>query len=221
MKKTTIIASLLTIIMLGTVIADETTSTNLIKNGSFEDVDSAGIPKKGTWFRSWYVHGGGDAGKQLKDKWSSKAVTITIEDKTPAGKRFALFYTPKAINADRADSKKGMPMISNGFGANIAVPVNDKATKYQLSFMLRGKTAKIPGLNRFVVVVNFKGSSDKVYKCKSTGKAIIKHLKMTDSWKQEKVSIAIPPKTSFVSLYLKLYGCGEAMIDDVKLQAAE
>lgn len=34
-----------------------TTGPNLLKNGSFENVDAKGSPvKKGEWYRSWHVH---------------------------------------------------------------------------------------------------------------------------------------------------------------------
>ncbi|MCF6176444.1 MAG: hypothetical protein L3J71_11845 [Victivallaceae bacterium] len=197
---------------------------NLIKNGSFEQVDAKGKPKKGTWFRSWHVHslpGKQAEAKALIKKADSTVITTTATENPPDGKRYAKYITPASVNAMRSDPKNGLPMISNGFGANIAVPVNDKATKYLLSFMLCGKLAKVPGLNKFVIVVSFKGGSDKVYKCKSTGKGMVKHVSMTGNWSKITVPVQVPAKTTFVSLYLKLYGGGEANIDDVKLQATK
>jgi hypothetical protein len=44
---------------------------------------------------------------------------------------------------------------------------------------------------------------------------------MTDDWSKANVTFTVPPKTKTVNLYLKLYGCGQAMVDDVKLQIAK
>jgi hypothetical protein len=204
--------------MLSTAIAGEKSSSNVIINGSFEDVDAEGIPVKGTWRQSWHVHTNTDASKQLKKKWQDRVAVLTIAENATDGKRCALFYTPEEINEDREDKEQGKPMISNGLGTTIAIPVSDQTTNYQLNFMLRGKLAKVPGLNKFVVVIYFKGGDDKIWRCKKTGKNVVKHFAMTDSWKKQNLIISVPPKTNYLELYLKLYGCGEAMVDDVKLQ---
>ncbi len=197
---------------------------NLIKNGSFENVDAQGNPKKGSWFRSWHVHslkGQKAAADALIKKADSNVITTTIAENATDGKRCAKYITPTTVNAMRSDPKHGLPMISNGFGTNIPIPAGGAPGKYLLSFMLRGKLAKVPGLNKFVIVVSFKGGSDKVYQCKPTGKGMVKHVSMTGNWSTITIPMLIPAQTTFVSIYLKLYGCGEVNLDDVKLQATQ
>jgi hypothetical protein len=203
-----------------------TTGPNLLQNGSFENVDAQGNPaKKGQWVRSWHVHSLPNEKKQaiaLKKKGNNLAITSTTTDNPAQGKRCAVISTSPKVHKMRSDTKNGQPMISNGFGYNVKLPKNGVPGKYNLSFMLRGKTAKgVPGLNKFVVVLSVKGGSEKIWKCKVVGKQLVKHFGMTGAWQRTNLSFLAPKGATYVSFYLKLYGCGEAFVDDVQLRSAK
>ena len=202
------------------------TGPNLLQNGSFEDVDAKGSPvKRGLWYTSWHVHSMPNEKAQaiaLKKKGASLAVTSTTTDNPADGKRCAVISTSPKVHEMRSDKKNGQPMFSNGFGYTVAMPKGSTPGKFNLSFMAHGKIAKgIPGLNKLVVLIASKGGSDKSRKAKRIGKTIIKHLPMTGSWSRTNIPFLCPAGTSFVTVYIKLYGCGEAYIDDVQLRPAK
>jgi hypothetical protein len=195
---------------------------NLIKNGSFENVDEKGSPvKRGEWYRSWHVHspaGKSAESKALKDAAKDIVTTTTATDSPANGKRYAKYITPEKVHNMRFDKQHGKPMISNGFGITAALPAGDTTGQYQLSFKAKGKINKsVPGLNQLVVVVNYLGGASKIWKCKSTGKSLVKHFSVTPKWQQLTLPITVPNGTNFISFYIKLYGCGEVGIDDVAL----
>ena len=203
-----------------------TTGPNLLKNGSFENVDAKGSPvKKGEWYRSWHVHSLPNEKKQalaLQKKGDSLAITSTTTDNPSDGKRCAVISTSAKVHEMRSDTKNGKPMFSNGFGCTIKLPKGSVPGKFNLSFMLRGKLAKgIPGLNKFVVLATFTGGSDKPWKCKRLGKQLVKHINMTGAWRKVNLPLLAPKGTNFITIYLKLYGCGESFVDDVQLRPAK
>ncbi|MFA7232189.1 MAG: hypothetical protein WC071_13035, partial [Victivallaceae bacterium] len=189
---------------------DTLTGPNLIVNGSFEDVNAQGQPVKGAWGRSWFVHSGTKEAKELQKNADSIVITTTATDDPADGKRCAKFITPAKVNEMRPDSQNGQPMLSSGFSALISLPKTHASGKYLLTFMLRGVSEKVPGVNQFTVVANL-----------STGKQLMKRFVMTDKWTKLTYPIMVPSNITSIRLDLKLYGCGEAYVDDVQLRKVQ
>ncbi|MHC4872230.1 MAG: hypothetical protein ACYTFY_10330, partial [Planctomycetota bacterium] len=195
---------------------------NLVVNGSFEEADASGnVFEMNEWFRSWHVHpqpGKKKEAEDLKTAAANLVITTTATDNPAHGLRFARVTVPAEVNDLRSDPEKGVPMISAGFAANIPIPANNQSGQYQLSFKSRGRFANgVSGLNQLVAVINFRGGSDLLHKCKNVGKSLVKHKPLTAGWLSHSIPITVPDGTSFISFYLKLYGCGEIDFDDVEL----
>jgi hypothetical protein len=193
---------------------------NLIPNGSFEEINEKTKLPKGLWYRNWHIHSSTPDAIALKKKSKNMVIETTVTDNPADGKRCAKLATPISVHNLRKGKKHGQPMMSNGFGVNVRLPKGKALGKCLLTFMLRGKVSSIPGLNSFVVLATPRGGAKSPWKSKPTAKMLNKHFPMTANWRKITVPIMIPKNSDFLCIALKLYGCGEAFIDDVQLRQA-
>lgn len=197
-----------------------TTGPNLIKNGSFEVVDENGSPvKSGGWSRSWHAHapfGKAEATSAFREKNKDIAITTTTTDNPSDGQRCAHYITPLEIHKARFAPEKGEPMMSNGFAYNMRVPDITPGQNYDLSFKIRGAIASgVPGVNAFVALASFYDSKGQQV---GVDNSLNKHFSLGKSWSEHHILIRIPNDASQIRIMLKLYGCGEAFVDDVQLR---
>lgn len=190
---------------------------NMIKFGDFEDekVDLRQKPL-GNWESQFYVHG--KEHKALEPKLQALTTRAISNDNPASGNRCASLITPLDVNQDR--DSKGLPMISNRIIQNVVLPETTGQSKYQLSFKLRGKLEDVPGLNSFRGFVLFYDKPNQA-KAKQVGEMLEVPFILHNDWRDNSLEFIAPAGALSLHLALALYGCGEAYIDDVKLQKIE
>ncbi len=203
-------------------LAAQTTGNNLLKNGSFEDVNPNGMPTGGWRAENWvWLVKGRQANAQrmaVKKKFS-KLITCSTTTGNPAqGRRCVMISTPAVAHDLRVDKANGLPMFVNKLNYDVKIPENITPGTLNLSFMIRGRLdTVIPGTNNFTVIISPKGGDDEIRKCKTLGKGSLKRFPVTAGWSKMNMQFAIPADTRFISVSLCLYGCGEVFIDEIQL----
>ncbi len=188
----------------------------VIKNADFQHAEANGNPQRKTWWKSWHVHDKTKPNAMKLQREGYKYITQTIVKVNPDDEKdknlCAKIVTPLSINELR--DEKGEPMVSNGFAQTIAIKGGGD---YILTFDVKGKLYKSPGFNQFVVVTDFLGGDKKPWKCKKLGPTKTEKVTLSDKWQNVTVRLKAPEGTDFMYLYLKIYGCGEAYYDNVKI----
>ncbi len=193
---------------------------NLLKFSDFEegktDLQQNPYPFN-NWGGCFYVHQ--KDGEALVSKMEPLTV-IKISTENPAsGARCAALITPLNVNQYR--DAKGNPMISNRINQSVALPESSAPTKYQLTFKLRGKLESTPGLNGFRAFVSFFDSVSEQWKAKQLKEMLNVEFPVKPDWQDNSLNFVAPAGTRSLNISLALYGCGEAYLDDVKLQPVQ
>ena len=190
---------------------------NLLKFSDFEDIKTDLQQKPfDNWGSSFYVHQ--KDGEELKPRMMPLTFRKISTDNPASGTRCAALITPLEVNQYR--DAKGNPMISNRITQNIVLPENAGPVKYQLTFKLRGKLENTPGLNSFRGFVSFFDNPEQ-WKAKQLKEMLNVPFTVKPDWQDNSMSFVAPAGTRSLSISLALYGCGEAYLDDVKLQAVQ
>lgn len=179
---------------------------DLVKNGSFEKIAKNGNPEN--WNNSIWVYTPDKKEREtLLPKIKDLPSRTVCSEKSSDGKNCVRIFCP----AEAASLRNGtLPDFSNNFTTNIAIPENIASAKLLLKFKYIAKSYNVQGTNNFGALVSFEGKGLK-------DKYIYRVFSGSADWKDAEMEFLLPKGTEKLSLQFRLYGCGEAFVDNVSL----
>ncbi|OGV48799.1 MAG: hypothetical protein A2017_21480 [Lentisphaerae bacterium GWF2_44_16] len=188
---------------------------NIMINGAFEEIDEKSGNPKG-WYSDFHIH---TTDKEQEKRLEESIKPITgrkiLKDNPPEGKNYILISTPPEAHKIRGDKN---PLMSNYYSTTVKLPQLQESTKYLLSFKYKGKlSSDVPGLNSITMAVTCYDGAEKANQRKETRKMLLQHFPVTETWKEGEINFLVPKETGYITLYARLYGCGEAAFDDIQL----
>jgi hypothetical protein len=92
-------------------------------------------------------------------------------------------------------------------------------TKFRISIMTKGKRYDAPGLNAFVLLINF-FNGERPRDSSELGKMLNLRFTVTDNFERSSLEFTAPKNACSLMLNFSLYGVGEWFIDDITLDEA-
>ncbi|OGV32525.1 MAG: hypothetical protein A2020_16195 [Lentisphaerae bacterium GWF2_45_14] len=185
----------------------QTCGENLVKNGSFETLAANSVNPEGWRSSLWvYTHDKSEREALLPKLQNFPARNISSE-KSADGKNSIRIFCPETAALVRNGPK---PDFSNSFSTIIKVSDDIASKKLLLKFKYITKSFKVPGTNNFGALVAFRGKG-------LDDKYIYQPFSMTPEWKTAELPFLLPAGTTSLDIQFRLYGCGEAFVDDVSL----
>ena len=191
---------------------------NLLKDGDFEN-PQINLNKWGSsWRGSCWVWKNG-----LTDEAHRKRITDGQIRSLEAGSgvnnsRCGVIYSPDELKKEQ--NKAGNPCMSSSILQAVALPDSAQSQKYTLTFKVKGKTAKSPGLNSLRLFVYFYDRIPGKPGTKAVRKEIMQTVNLTEKYELRTVSFEAPAHTRRLDIWFSLYGQGKVYLDDASLVKA-
>lgn len=184
----------------------ESAGENLIPNSDFSKTDPKTLLPL-NWYSRFHLH---DSTKEELRKSIEPSTTRKLI--TEDGKTAILLTTPEDAFKMRGGKK---PLMSNYFTCQVTLPEQTENTKYQLSFDYKGSFLPVADDNILNVTVGFMDQNKKELKSPE-----LHSLAESPAWSQRSIKFIAPKDTKFLSFYFRLYGCGDLVFRDIKLNQA-
>jgi len=192
---------------------------NYIKSGDFEDPSiNFSLKAPGDWQCGVRIHSKIKTDESLLPEITKLMKREIIPSQDNPGNHLLKLLSPLEIQKLRRSD--GTPMVSNKLVQTVILlePLKNP-TKFRISIMTKGKRYDAPGLNAFVLLINF-FSGERARDSSPLGKMLNLRFTVTDNFERSSLEFTAPKNTRSLMLNFSLYGVGEWFIDDITLDEA-
>jgi hypothetical protein len=188
---------------------------DVLTNGGFEAFNSTNCVPVG-WRYSGGLH---TPDAELKKVLEPKLMPLlghgVANDRPASGSRFIRVTTPAEVHRIRGHR---LPLISNGFVSEVALPELAGPTRFRLRMSYRGQAVPgIPGGNNVTLLIACRDGTVPAGHRKDTRPMVNHALPPSRDWTRLDILFSVPRGTRHLSVMAKFYGCGEADFDEMQL----
>lgn len=189
--------------------------TKVLMTEDFEDIAGISLQRTnqesltGHWFGNFWLHGTSQAEKSTVAHLFRTSIENGIGVNQSAAGKIVTDTGVESLNPERPETL----YVSNRLSKTIKLPEYAPGARLRAEFKARAVFPPSKPRRHFSVIMNFHPNLTNW----QSSKMEIRNMEVSGNWQNYQMECPIPPKTAQVALSMALYGCGEVVVDDIKV----